>query len=44
MRRDQNDLAKTNSQNPEPEGSGKKHHPTEPQALLLCLFFKKINL
>jgi hypothetical protein len=35
MRRDQNDHAKTNSQTPEPEGSGRKHCKTElPMRLL----------
>jgi hypothetical protein len=35
MRRDQNDHAKTNSQTPEPEGSGRKHCETElPMRLL----------
>jgi hypothetical protein len=42
MRRDQNDHAKTNSQTPEPVGSGKKHCETElPMRLLGTVNFKK---
>jgi hypothetical protein len=42
MRRDQNDHAKTNSQIPEPVGSGKEHCETElPMRLLGTVNFKK---
>jgi hypothetical protein len=42
MRRDQNDHAKTNSQTPEPVGSGRKHCETElPMRLLGTVNFKK---
>jgi hypothetical protein len=42
MRRDQNDHAKTNSQTPEPEGSGRKDCETElPMRLLGTVNIKK---
>ena len=40
MRRDQNDHAKTNSQNPEPEGSGRKHWKARLPMRLLGEFYQ----
>jgi hypothetical protein len=44
MRQDQNDHAKTTSQTPEPEGSGRKHCKTElPMRLLAASILKTSN-